>query len=143
MQILKIDFDEETLSSFIDKEFNEYAKKFNIKVDYNDFCFVAKENDTLLGVVVGHSYYKEVHVTDLIVREEYRGKGVGSELIRRVEKEFSGQEYENINLTTFAFQAPAFYKKLGFEIEFVRKCTDEKLTKYFLIKHLELQEKGI
>ncbi len=137
MQILKIDFDGETLGSFIDKEFNEYAKKFNIKVDYNDFCFVAKEDDTLLGVVVGHSYYKEVHVTDLIVREEYRGKGVGSELIKRVEKEFSGQRYENINLTTYVFQAPEFYKSLGFEIEFVRKSSDEKLTKYFLIKHLK------
>ncbi len=137
MQILKIDFDGETLGSFIDKEFNEYAKKFNIKVDYNDFCFVAKEDDTLLGVVVGHSYYKEVHVTDLIVREEYRGKGVGSELIKRVEKEFIGQRYENINLTTYVFQAPEFYKSLGFEIEFVRKSSDEKLTKYFLIKHLK------
>ena len=137
MQILKIDFDGEALGSFIDKEFNEYAKKFNIKVDYNDFCFVAKENDSLLGVVVGHSYYKEVHVTDLIVREEYRGKGVGSELIKRVEKEFSGQRYENINLTTYVFQAPEFYKSLGFEIEFVRKSSDEKLTKYFLIKHLK------
>ncbi len=137
MQILKIDFDGETLGSFIDKEFNEYAKKFNIKVDYNDFCFVAKEDDTLLGVVVGHSYYKEVHVTDLIVREEYRGKGVGSELIKRVEKEFIGQRYENINLTTYVFQAPEFYKSLGFEIEFVRKSSDEKLTKYFLIKNLK------
>jgi len=37
---------------------------------------------------------------------------------------------------TYVFQAPEFYKKMGFEVEHVRKSSDEKLTKYFLIKHI-------
>ena len=113
MQVLKVDFGEENLGELIDQEFNKYARKYNIRVDYN-----------------------EVHITDLIVIEEYRSKGVGTELIRRVEQEFTGRNFENINLTTFAFQAPEFYKKMGFEVEHVRKSSDEKLTKYFLIKHI-------
>lgn len=136
MQILKVDFDSENLGDIIDREFTGYAKKYDVTVDYKDFCFVAKENDKLMGVVVGHSYYREVHITDLIVMEEYRSRGVGSELIRRVEEEFRGQRFENINLTTYAFQAPGFYKKLGFEVEYVRKSSDERLTKYFLIKRI-------
>jgi ribosomal protein S18 acetylase RimI-like enzyme len=136
MQVLKVDFGEENLGELIDQEFNKYARKYNIRVDYNDFCFVAKVDDKVIGILVGHSYYNEVHVTDLIVIEEYRSKGVGTELIRRVEQEFTGRNFENINLTTFAFQAPEFYKKMGFEVEHVRKSSDEKLTKYFLIKHI-------
>lgn len=136
MQVLKVDFGEENLGELIDQEFNKYARKYNIRVDYNDFCFVAKVDDKVIGILVGHSYYNEVHVTDLIVIEEYRSKGVGTELIKRVEQEFTGRNFENINLTTFAFQAPEFYKKMGFEVEHVRKSSDEKLTKYFLIKHI-------
>ena len=136
MQVLKVDFGEENLGELIDQEFNKYARKYNIRVDYNDFCFVAKDDDKVIGILVGHSYYNEVHVTDLIVVEEYRSKGVGTELIKRVEQEFTGRNFENINLTTFAFQAPEFYKKMGFEVEHVRKSSDEKLTKYFLIKHI-------
>jgi GNAT superfamily N-acetyltransferase len=136
MQVLKVDFGEENLGELIDQEFNKYARKYNIRVDYNDFCFVAKDDDKVIGILVGHSYYNEVHVTDLIVIEEYRSKGVGTELIKRVEQEFTGRNFENINLTTFAFQAPEFYKKMGFEVEHVRKSSDEKLTKYFLIKHI-------
>ena len=136
MQVLKVDFGEENLGELIDQEFNKYARKYNIRVDYNDFCFVAKDDDKVMGILVGHSYYNEVHVTDLIVIEEYRSKGIGTELIRRVEQEFTGRNFENINLTTFAFQAPEFYKKMGFEVEHVRKSSDEKLTKYFLIKHI-------
>ena len=136
MQVLKVDFGEENLGELIDQEFNKYARKYNIRVDYNDFCFVAKDDDKVIGILVGHSYYNEVHITDLIVIEEYRSKGVGTELIKRVEQEFTGRNFENINLTTFAFQAPEFYKKMGFEVEHVRKSSDEKLTKYFLIKHI-------
>ena len=40
VQILKVDFNEENLGELIDQEFNRYAKKYNIVVDYNDFCFV-------------------------------------------------------------------------------------------------------
>ena len=44
-------------------------------------------------------------VTDFIVREEYRGRDIGSELIKKVEEEFSGKRFKNINWTTYGFQA--------------------------------------
>ena len=47
-----------------------------------------------------------------------------------------GRGYEKITLTTFGFQAPEFYKKLGYEVEFVREDKDPKLAKYFLAKAL-------
>ena len=41
-----------------------------------------------------------------------------------------------ITLTTFGFQAPEFYKKLGYKLEFVRKDKDPKLSKYFYLKKI-------
>ena len=49
-------------------------------------------------------------------------------------KKYKG--FENMNLTTYSFQAPEFYKKCGFEIEFIRESKQNpKLTKYFLVKY--------
>ena len=70
--------------------------------------------------------------------EEYRNKHIGSKLIETVENYFRDKGFENINLTTYDFQAPEFYKKCGYEVEFVRKNKEEpKLTKYFLVKYFK------
>lgn len=69
--------------------------------------------------------------------EQYRNKKIGSKLIEKVEKYYKNKGFENINLTTYDFQAPKFYQKCGFQIEFVRENKQNpKLTKYFLIKHI-------
>lgn len=58
-------------------------------------------------------------------------------LVKAVEEYFIGKEFKNINLTTYEFQAPKFYEKCGFEIEFVREDKENpKLLKYFLVKYL-------
>nr|WP_297708181.1 hypothetical protein [uncultured Butyrivibrio sp.] len=36
----------------------------------------------------------------------------------------------------FGFQAPEFYKKLGYELEFIREDKDPKFSKYFYLKKL-------
>jgi len=136
MVIEKIDFDGETMGDFVDSEFNKYAEKHGVVCNYTDFCFVAHEGEKIAGIIIGHSYYREFHITDLIVREEFRGQDIGTRLVRSVEEECAKKGFENINLSTYAFQAPEFYKKLGFEVEFIRRSTDERLNKYFLIKRL-------
>ena len=88
-------------------------------------------------MIIGHAYYNEVHIRDLIVDEAYRRSGLGSRLVGAVESTFKGTEYDFITLTTFGFQAPEFYKKLGFEVEFIRENSDPKLSKYFFKKELQ------
>lgn len=98
----------EELYNLIDTEFNNYATK------------------------------NEVHISDLIIPESYRNKHVGTKLMEAVENYFKDKNFENINLTTYEFQAPEFYKKCGYKVEFIRENKKEpKLTKYFLIKHLD------
>ncbi len=103
---------DEELYKILDNEFNIYATKNNIICDYIPFSFIAKENDNIIGIITGHSYYKEVYISDLIIFEKYRNRHIGSKLMERVEDYFKDKNFENINLTTYAFQAPEFYKKM-------------------------------
>ena len=137
--MLEIEYKENFEDEFygiISTEFNKYAIKNKVVCNYNPFAFVAKEDDKIIGVITGHSYYKEVHIVDLIVFEEYRNKHIGTKLMERVESHFKNKGFENMNLTTYSFQAPEFYKKCGFKVEFVRENKEnEKLNKYFLVKY--------
>lgn len=138
--MLKIEFTDnhnDSISFFIDIEFNKYAIENDLQCNYKSFSFTAKENDELVGVITGHSLYKEVHISDFIVLKKHRNKSIGTRLIETVEEYYKNKEFENINLTTYAFQALEFYKKCGYKIEFIRKSKENpKLDKYFLVKYL-------
>lgn len=126
----------EELGKLINVEFSKYADKNDVTCNYIPFNFIAKENNEVVGILTGNSYYKEVHISDLIVVEQYRNKNIGSRLIMKVQDYYEGKGFENMNLSTYNFQAPEFYKKLGFHIEFIRENKENpKLTKYFLVKY--------
>lgn len=124
------------LYKLMDNEFNKFAIKNGVTCNYKSFNFVAKEDDQIVGIIMGHSYYKEVYIDDLLVLEEYRNKHIGTKLIEIVENYFENKGFENINLTTYKFQAPEFYKKCGFKIDFIRENKENpKLNKYYLVKY--------
>ena len=80
------------------------------------------------------------------VHSAYRGKGYGRKLLHELENHFEGKGFNNMNLVTSAFQAPDFYKKCGFTVEFVRENkVNPKLTKTFFAKYFknEIQHQGI
>ena len=126
---------DDKIYKLIDAEFNKFATKNEVICNYTPFNFIAKEDNKIIGVITGHSYYKEVHIEDLIILQQYRNKHIGSKLIKSVEEFFKDKGFENINLTTYNFQAPEFYKKCGFKIEFIRENKENpKLNKYFFVK---------
>ncbi len=121
---------------FINTEFSDHAVHCGVELNYEEFCFIAEDEGSIAGVITGRAYYNEVHIGDLIVGKAHRRKGVGSRLVAAVEDAYKGKGYEKIALTTFGFQAPEFYKKLGYEPEFVREDKDPKLSKYFYLKKI-------
>ena len=136
MDIKRFDEVDDRLGEFINKEFSAYGEQNGVVLNYDEFCFAAEEDGNILVVITGRAYYIEVHIGDLIVASSVRKGGIGSKLVRAVEDNYRGKGYDKITLTTFGFQAPEFYKKLGYEVEFVREDKDPKLSKYFLAKQL-------
>ncbi len=54
------------------------------------------------------------HVHHLWVAETHRGRGLGAELMRRAEDESRRLGCRHIRLETMEFQAPGFYRALGY-----------------------------
>ena len=135
--IRRVDEESREIGDFIHEGFTAYGKQCGVTLNYDEFCFAAEDGEgKTVGVITGRAYYNEVHIGDLIVDESYRGTGLGSRLVRAAEDAYRGKGYDVVTLTTFGFQAPEFYKKLGYEVEFIRESRDPKLNKYFLKKNL-------
>jgi len=136
--LLKIECrkDFEKIDKEADKLLSVYDTENDVEYNFKRFSFVAKENDQIIGYLTGFSYYSEITINNLIVLKKYRGRGVGTKLIKYVENFFKDKGFNNINLVTNEFQAPKFYENCGFELEFVRENKENpKLTKYFYIKY--------
>ncbi len=126
----------EEIDRIADELLSEYDTENGVEYNFKRFSFVAKENNQIIGYLTGFSYYSEVTINNLVVLKKYRGNGVGTKLLNQVEEHFKDKGFNNINLVTNEFQAPKFYQKCGFELEFVRENKKEpKLTKYFYVKH--------
>ena len=128
------------IGDFIHNEFVRYGEQSGVVLNYDEFCFVAEDEGKVVGAVTGRAYYNEVHIGDLIVAEGHRRSGLGRRLVGAVEDCYKGKGYDVMTLSTFGFQAPEFYKKLGFTVEFIREAKDPRLNKYFLKKTLEPEE---
>ena len=135
MKIEKVESNKE-IENFIEEEHQKYEAKNGVVCNYTPFCFIAKENDELMGAIAGAIFFSEVYIDELVVREDQRGKDIGTKLINAVEEYYKDSGFDNMNTCTNEFQAPKFYEKCGFQLEFVRKNkTNSKLNKYFYVKH--------
>ena len=132
----KIEFTD-TLSEDIEekmrKDLVDYESSHGIDVNYKKFALVLKdESGNVIGVLNAFTAFSEIYVDDMWVDSFYRGKGYGRKLLQELENHFEGKGFNNINLVTSAFNGPEFYKKCGFNVEFVRENKiNSKLTKTF------------
>lgn len=127
------------VESTMRKDLVAYEKSQGVDVNYKQFALLAKNKmGNLVGVLNAYTAFSEIHIDDLWVDSKYRNQGYGMKLIKALEERFKGKGFNNINLVTSAFQAPEFYKKCGFEVEFIRTNKyNPKLTKTFFIKYFD------
>lgn len=139
MKIERIDSITPEFEEVVYRGFDNFAEQNNIELNFSSFVFALKdEQNKICGGLVGGTLYDGVHIKDLLVDESLRHRGYGFKLISEVEALFKGKEYTHITLSTYEFQAPKFYEKCGFELEFIRKNKkNPKLKKYYFIKRFE------
>jgi GNAT superfamily N-acetyltransferase len=78
--------------------------------------FVRDEDGEIVAGLIGMTFYSCLAVDLLWVREDMRKQGFGTQLLQIAENEAILRGCTQIQLDTFDFQAPEFYKKNGFEI---------------------------
>lgn len=150
MSEIKINFVDE-LPKIIEKimrdDFVDYESSHGIDVNYGRFALTLSDNSgDVIAALNAFTCFSEIYIDDMWVHHDHRRKGYGRRLIEALEAHFEGKGFNNMNLVTSAFQAPEFYKKCGFSVEFVRKNkVNPKLTKTFFVKFFEndIQKQGI
>ncbi|MFD2698260.1 GNAT family N-acetyltransferase [Mesonia sediminis] len=106
-------------------------------------CFLAEADDQVVGMALVYYRYstwkgKTVHLEDLIVNENYRGKGIGMLLYKQVMRFALDQGVKRVEWVVGDYNTNAleFYKSTGASImtEWNTVQFDEKSIKNFLAK---------
>ena len=77
--------------------------------------FVRDGTSMIRGGLLGHIWGGWLHITDLWLTESARGAGLGRWLLETAEAEARADGCLYVHLDSHGFQAPDFYKKLGYE----------------------------
>jgi len=94
------------------------------------------KNNLIAGVQGDYNTSGWLYICCIWVSEEYRSQGYGTLLIRCIESEAKKNGCTNSYLNTIEFQAPEFYKRLGYHVFASLENFHQNYTKYFLKKNL-------
>lgn len=96
---------------------NENSAKNITPMIKGSFCFLAAKK---AGVMIGMGRvisdgFSDGYIQDVIVKKEYRGQGIGSEIIKRLVRYCREKELEWVGLIAEP-ETANFYKKSGFSV---------------------------
>jgi GNAT superfamily N-acetyltransferase len=84
------------------------------KSDYRALAITLRHRGSIVGGLIGQTYFDWMFVAGLWIADEFRGKGFGAKVMKAAEKEAKRRGVKNVYVDTFSFQAPEFYRKLGY-----------------------------
>jgi GNAT superfamily N-acetyltransferase len=80
--------------------------------------FIRDDQQQVLAGLSGWTWAEACEVQSLWVHPDWRRKGYGRELLAAAEQEARARGCKVILITSYSFQAPAFYQKCGYELVF-------------------------
>jgi GNAT superfamily N-acetyltransferase len=105
-----------------------------------DFTVCAIEDETIIGVGMGESKYDWLILRYLWVEEKRQKNGIGTNILKEIEKLASERNLLGIHLDTFEFQAKEFYVKNGFSIFGEINNHPIGYKRYFMKKQIKINE---
>ena len=81
--------------------------------------FLEDARKNMIGALLGVTHGNWLKVDYLWVETAFRGKKLGSQLLKRAETTAVLRGCKQVFLDTFDFQAPHFYEKMGYKQAFV------------------------
>lgn len=109
--------------------------------DFKDLAIFLRDSSAqMIAGLYAYTWGGCLDIKLVWVREDRRRSGLGSHLMRAAEQEALGRGCHVAMLSTHSFQAPDFYKKLGYEEIGVLDGYPIQHKKYFLKKTLSGRE---
>ena len=106
----------------------------SIEVDFKQAVFLkAIENGKIIGSVRAHKEAQICKIGRLIVHPDFQNKGLGKQLMKRIEKEFSEVDKYELFTGHRSHKNLKFYQKLGYQ-ECQRKRIHDNLELVYLEK---------
>ncbi len=122
---------------FLDERIYEYNVATTKIPDGRMMLFTMRDaEDNVIAGLSGWSWGGCMAIEFLWVREEWRGKRLGAQLLEAAEAEGIARGCTQVVLDTHDFQAPEFYKKHGYEIYGAMDDYPRGFKKYHLKKRL-------
>jgi ribosomal protein S18 acetylase RimI-like enzyme len=97
-------------------------------------CTAKLHNEILVGGVKARTWGECCELQQIWVLENYRRSGIGRRLMVETEVEAARRGCTLLYLETFNFQAPEFYRQLGFDIACEFHGFPDGIVKYILRK---------
>ena len=96
-----------------------------------------EENGKLIaGLDACITAFRILYVSTVFVDEAYRRKGIGTKLIREMEKRAADMVVDTIRLDTFNWQGKEFYEALGYEAVGHYDHAEDGYSEYFFLKRI-------
>lgn len=83
--------------------------------------YLEDEQGNLMGGMAAETFGNWLEIEYLYVRDDLRGQGLGSKILKMAEKESRERSCKYSFVDTFNFQAPKFYEKHGYKEVFALK----------------------
>lgn len=83
--------------------------------------YVEDDKGELMAGLVAETFGNWLEIEYLFVKEEFRGQGIGSQLLQQAESEAKKKNCRYAFVNTYQFQAPTFYQKQGYKEVFTLK----------------------
>ena len=120
---------------FMDNQINEFNMA---QTGYHDFrwlaAFIRDDAGNIVAGITGFTWGRSCRIQSLWVHPSLRGQGYGSTLMQAAEREAIQRDCHVIVLETHSFQAPDFYRKLGYKVTGCHEDYPYRHREYFLHK---------
>jgi ribosomal protein S18 acetylase RimI-like enzyme len=120
----------------IERLLEEFGRSQGFPWDEQPLNLVLREQDQIIGGLIGKIVQEWAYIGTLSVAPDQHGRGFGRKLMLEAERIAIERGCRGIWLNTFSYQAPGFYKKLGYEVFGALENYPGRETRYFLMKRL-------
>jgi ribosomal protein S18 acetylase RimI-like enzyme len=122
---------------FLEDQINAYNIAVTGIVDWHPLAiFVRDGEEQIVAGINGGMWGGYLEIKNLWVSEHLRGQGLGRQLLLAAEQEAQARGCTQALLDTHDFQAPEFYKKLGYSAFGVFEGIGGRYNRYYLSKRL-------